>query len=103
MSQRPIQWATLAAGGGAFILLVCGPISYDLLLAREAFAICLAILTVSAVALFRQGHRYHAALALVVMVTLLWLSFRTVYVRHWTPWDGGHSHRHTMWDLGHVH
>ena len=103
VSRWPIKWGRLAAGAGAFILLVCGPGSCDLPFARAGFTACLAILSAVAVALFRQGRWYSAALTIVVVATLLLLSLLPVYVEHWVPWGGGKSHRHILWDLGHVH
>ena len=83
-------------------MLVCGPLSFDLILARELFALCLATVAVTATVLFRRGSPRLALLAVVVMAILLLLSLRPVYVEHWTPWNGT-SHRHTLWELGHVH
>lgn len=105
MDRRLMSWSGLAAAGGAIILLACGAGSSEPPLAKELFALSLVAQAAFAVVLLRRGHRWPGAVVAVVCVILLALSFLPVYVRHYYPWgaDGGSYHRHTIWELGHVH
>ena len=97
-----IAWGIGAASCGTAILIVSGPLSIELRFARELFALCLVIEAVVSVRWFRRGQRGLAILVAATAVTLLVLSMLPIYVQHSTPWEHA-SHRHTIWELGHVH
>jgi hypothetical protein len=102
--RRLMSLSSLAATSGAIILLACGAGSVEPPFARELFALSLVAQTAFAVVLFRRGHRRPAAMVAAVCAILLAFSFLPVYVRHYTPWGlNGDPHRHTIWELGHVH
>ena len=101
MDRAAMTCATISMGAGALVLLVCGFGSGEPPLAKELFALSLVAQIAFAVVLFRRGHRWPTAVVAVVCVVLFVLSFLPVYVHHYTPW--GTDHRHTVWELGHVH
>ena len=103
MNKLVIVVGSIAGAGGSLILLVCGPpLSLDLPLAMPLFSLCLAIVAIASGVLFWRGSVWPAVIALIVMLALLLLSFRPVYAEHWVPWENS-SHRHMLWELGHVH
>ena len=98
----PIGAAVAGAVSAASILIVCG---YSHVIENQAitlFCLSLAMLLAGTVLLYRRGCHTYAIGMLAVIVTLVVLSCLPWYVVHWTP-RGGQTHRHSIWELGHVH
>jgi hypothetical protein len=100
----------------AYALCVIGAITSGLVLLNcfynyvyfvEKYAGIIYFLTLATLAsgtiLLLMARRFiSAAVASFCLALLLVLSFQPWYVEHWTPWEE-ESHRHTIWELGHVH
>lgn len=103
MTQWPAVVGTVATVAAGLILLACGPFSGEPApTAVPVFALCQVAEGVSAVAFLRRGRWLPAGLALVAAAVLVYLSLLPVYAEHWTPWSA-EPHRHTLWEIGHVH
>lgn len=104
MSRLAAVGGGVAAAWAALTLVICGPMNYELGAAKELFTLALIAGAVAAGVLLRRGRWRAGVLLTVCLLALLALSFRPVYVEHvaLAPW-GLVPHRHTLWDLGHVH
>ena len=65
--------------------------------------LALAMLCAGAVMLKRNRRYKSATAAAAILLVILMLSFLPLYVAHWTPHNGGQTHRHVIWELGHIH
>jgi hypothetical protein len=94
----------VGSGLGAGVLLVSAagdPLGNA---AAVLFALALAILAANAAALFWLRRFAYGAATLAILVALIQFSLMSWYGPHWAPDSlDGHNHRHTIWELGHVH
>jgi uncharacterized membrane protein YdjX (TVP38/TMEM64 family) len=94
----------LGSGLGAVVLLVSAvgnALEHE---AAAVFVLALAILTADAAALFWLRRFAYGVVTAAVLATLLQFSLMKWYGPHWAPGSlEGHNHRHTIWELGHVH
>jgi hypothetical protein len=72
--------------------------------APPLLAVGLAALTVGSAILFWRRRFGYGTAAVVIVVAVIQLSLMPWYGRHGAPTETGwESHRHTLWQLGHVH
>lgn len=104
MRYWPYAVGGIALASEGLVLLVSGLFSIELPFTRSAFCLSLVAALVAAGVLSRRGQLLPAVLIVAFAASFLFLSFGPWYVEHWTPGPtGGSVHRHTLWDLGHVH
>lgn len=100
----PYLLGGIALTSGGLVLLVSGPFSREVPFARSVFCLSLIAALVAAGALSHRKQWLPAGLLVAFAANFLFLSFGQWYVEHWTPGPtGGSVHRHTLWELGHVH
>ncbi|HUR54120.1 MAG TPA: hypothetical protein VMZ71_08310 [Gemmataceae bacterium] len=97
---NPVSEATLPLAAGVLVLSAAGQqlgiIAPALVCGVLLGAFCEAVREI------RKGRTRMGVWLLVVALLLLACSFAPVYERHWTPRERD-WHRHTLWELGHVH
>ena len=104
MARWPVAAGVVASTGASLILLACWLVPYDPPMVKEVFAACLVADVVAAAGLCRRCRWAAASLTLAAGVILLLLSLLPAYVEHAVPVRGRFTHhRHTLWQLGHVH
>jgi predicted Co/Zn/Cd cation transporter (cation efflux family) len=92
--------AALGIGVGVAVLSLC--IFFDLgLMAPAMFGAGLLASGIATAVYFRCGCWIPGAVVLILISTLVQLSFMKWYGPH-SAW-GETNHRHILWDLGHVH
>ena len=67
------------------------------------FALAILLLIVGTNKIIREGYRAHGMVMAILITALLIASLMPWYVPHYVPWNGGSTHRHSIWELGHVH
>jgi hypothetical protein len=104
MRYWPYLLSGVTLAGGGLILLVSGPFSIELPFTPLLFCLSMSAAVVGAGALCRGRHWLSVALVLALTVSLFVLSFGEWYIEHWVPGPAGYTvHRHTLWEIGHVH
>ena len=100
MTRDPMAWGVLGVAAA-----VLGVIGYATSAGRtpgELFALPLVLQVVCATALAWRGRWREAGVLGSACAVLLVVSLLPIYVPHWALEDGA-PHRHTIWELGHVH
>jgi uncharacterized membrane-anchored protein len=93
----------IGAGMGISILSVCAWIDLGLL-AQLVFLIGLLFLVVGATNFLRRKEFVYGAIVLMLIASIFQLSILEWYGPHSVPGPTGfQSHRHTIWEMGHVH
>lgn len=100
----PYALGGIALASGGLLLLVSGLLSVELSFTPLVFCLSLVAALVAAGALSRRGQRLPAVLIVAFVTSFLFLSFGPWYVEHAALGPAAFStHRHTLWELGHVH
>jgi hypothetical protein len=96
---------SVGGGVGIFVLILAATTNLGDSFAWFAFPLALFVLLWSFVISLRSQQQQQATIAGALILVLLLLSFLPLYGKHGgEPGEvGGGLHRHSIWELGHVH